>query len=186
MEHSPAKLTLIIGAMYTGKTTELIRILRRFKYANKRTNLVKWKDDVRYSNDQVMTHDKCSESALSVNRLNEIDLDTLNNTDVIGIDEGQFFSDLGETVEKWLDTYPNLIILISALSGDFLRRPFGDVWKLAPRASDIKFMTGVCHYCGYDGAAYSLRLTNEQDIVLLGGKTSYVCTCETCYKKHSV
>ncbi len=185
MERNCAPLTLITGAMYTGKSTELIRLIRRHKYANKRVVLIKWKNDTRYSNTHVMTHDHVGEEAKCVNLLSEISDELLSNTDIIGIDEGQFFEKLYEVVAGWIDKYPNLTIIIAALSADYLRNVFGEIWKLAPVASDIKFMTGVCKYCGYDGAAYSVREVKSEEQVLLGSSDKYACACEKCYRKNT-
>ena len=187
MDRNSGQLTLITGPMYSGKSTELIRLIRRYICSNKSVLSIKYVSDKRYGSDKIITHNKDEESAIMLGHLNEVESSLISNTDIIAIDEGQFFPDLEETVLEWLEKYPGVTIIIAGLSGNYMRSIFtgncSNIWNLAPRASNIKFFTGICGKCSYDGAAYTVKLPgHKMNQFEIGSSETYVCVCEQCYR----
>jgi thymidine kinase len=132
------KIKLILGPMFSGKSTRLVETVRKYTYKNKKTVLVNFIDDKRYSeNSQIVTHDLNKYDSLSCQMLGEI-YDVIKNYDVIGIDEGQFYSDVVNISEKL--AYNGKIVIIAALSGNFKMEPFETVSKLISKADKIKLM----------------------------------------------
>lgn len=187
MERLSSQVELILGPMFGAKSTELIRRLRRYGHASKKTLLLKWTKDVRYSQTHVMTHDQdVSEKAYSINSLEEFDQTLLKHIDVLGVDEGQFFTGLNRFVRNIVEDNPQLIVIVAALASNSKREPFGEVWELGPIASKIEYKTGICSFCKFDGAAFTARLIHVESEVHVGGAEVYQCACEKCYRIHNV
>ncbi|KAL9642486.1 hypothetical protein ABK040_011053 [Willaertia magna] len=170
-------IQLILGNMFAGKTSELLRRLRRYQIAQKECILIKYIKDDRYSKDNVSTHDLVQEQAIPTDNLFKIS-NKIQNYDVIGIDEGQFFPDLIEFCEAAANG--GKIVIVSALDGTFQRKPFGDVLQLIPLAESIVKLKAVCMVCGNE-AAFSKRLTDEQQTEVIGGSDKYIAVCRKCY-----
>ncbi|RHX97999.1 hypothetical protein DYB36_002186 [Aphanomyces astaci] len=142
------ELQLIIGPMFSGKSTELIRRMRRYQHAQLKCMVVKSKIDDRYTNDSlVSTHDRQMMKANPLTRLEDMG-DEFMKYDVIGIDEGQFFTDL----HSFCDDAANRgkIVIVAALDGTFERKPFQHVCDLIPRAESVTKLSAVCAICGSD------------------------------------
>ncbi|EDR25139.1 thymidine kinase, cytosolic, putative [Entamoeba dispar SAW760] len=173
-------IQLIIGPMFSGKTTELIRLIRRFKYSKKTTVVIKYSKDTRYgSEDETMSHDKESWKAIPAMRLMPL-LETALGYEVIGIDEGQFFPDLIEFSETCA-SYGRSVI-IAALDGTFQRKPFGQITNLIPLCENVKKLSAICVNCGKK-AAFSLRISTEESIEVIGGADKYCAVCRKCFFK---
>ena len=186
------RLELIVGPMLTGKSTTLLQRVRRFRHAGKRVLIVKPALDKRYSADRVVTHDGLSEAATHViAQLDDIPAASLRQCDVCAIDEAQFFSDLAEVVPSLMRDYPLVRFVVAGLNATYLNRPFrgpeyGNIWELAPIASTICFLTGVCASCGFDGASRSARVVpSNGEVFLLGGPSAYKSMCMRCHTKHN-
>lgn len=189
----PGDISLIIGPMFSGKSTELFRKLRREKVASKRCLLIKYAGDNRYSVDKASSHDKYMMSAISLQKLSEL-TDTFNwegtvcslaDIDVIGIDEGQFFPDIAEFSELW--SSKGIKVIIAALDGDFKRKPFGNILDVVPISKKVNKLTAVCmakdendKVCG-EPASFSKRIVESNAVELIGGSESYIATCHKCY-----
>lgn len=173
------RLELILGPMFAGKTTEMLRRVRRHKVAQKRCLIVKYERDTRYSDTNVSTHDQHTVIAEPVSRLIELG-NLVDNVDVIGIDEGQFYPDLLQEVRGFLKK--GKIVIISSLDGTFEQRPFGDVLNLIPMADYATKLTAVCALC-YEEAAFTQRLTTETKVEVIGGAEMYRPVCRTCYNE---
>ena len=124
--HDDGEIQLILGPMFAGKTTELFRRMRRQRYAKQEIILIKHTSDTRYdtkysSKRDVHTHDGIKAPSTVVKKLSEVDSEHLSHMDVIGIDEGQFFSDIVEFCEKWASR--GKIVIVAALNADFQRKP---------------------------------------------------------------
>ncbi|EFC36973.1 thymidine kinase [Naegleria gruberi] len=171
------QIQLIFGNMFAGKTSELLRRLRRYQYAQKETVLVKYINDDRYSKENVSTHDLVQQKAIPTDRLEKI-ASQLLGYHVIGIDEGQFFPDLVEFCEAAANG--GKIVIVSALDGTFQRKQFGNVLSLVPMAESVVKLKAVCMVCGKD-AAFSKRITDEQQTEVIGGSDKYIATCRKCY-----
>lgn len=173
---------LLLGCMFSGKSTELFRRLRRYEISGKKIFLIKYYKDVRYesNNNNISTHDKFIMKCDYVcdGKLN-VDPLILQNVDVIGIDEGQFYSDIDTFSEYWANK--GKIIIIAALDSDFRREKFGKVLNLIPLAEEYVKLTAVCK-CGND-AVFSKRITSEIDDVIIGGSEMYIATCRKCFFK---
>ncbi|OMJ65458.1 hypothetical protein SteCoe_38173 [Stentor coeruleus] len=168
---SKGEIQVIFGPMFSGKSTELLRRIRRYKIRNDSCLLLKTKD-TRYVNDddKVVTHDEYNFlDAHSCDFLYE-KLDLAMNYDVIGIDEGQFFTDIigfSETLANNGKT-----VIIACLDSDYRREPFGNICQIIAKAEKITKLTSICHYCKED-AAFSARITKETSIKVIGGKDKY-------------
>jgi thymidine kinase len=173
-------LELILGPMFAGKSTELIRRVRRLRSVNKKVFVINHSFNARYSTDNVTTHDATVlHSNLNTKNLMEAEeLEDFLTADIIVIEELQFFEDAALIVPAWVDHLGKHVIA-SGLSGTAERIPMGDVHLLVPHADDISFLTALCPYCA-DGtrAPFSKRIyhqtTSEVDV---GGADKYVATC---------
>ncbi len=176
---------LLLGPMFAGKSTELIRRSNRFKIANKKVFIIKYSDDIRHgsNNNNLSTHDENFIKCDYATKDKLMDDKTLNNklrdVDVICIDEGQFYYDIDVFAEYYANK--NKIVIISALSGDFQRKPFDKITKLIPLAEEVNFLTAVC-LCGKD-APFTKRTTKEIENIVIGGNDKYVAQCRECYLK---
>ena len=169
-------LELILGPMFSGKTTELFRRLLRCAAARENCLLIKYDRDNRYSESHASTHDEQMLNATSLKVLKPI----CDNTsfDVIGIDEGQFYPDIVEAVNTLVSQGKRVII--SALDGDFMMRPFGDVLQLVPKADSVIKLNAVCALCHKD-ASFTRRISAETQVEVIGGADKYVATCRKCF-----
>eukprot|EP01112_Ceratiomyxa_fruticulosa_P012680 TRINITY_DN3525_c0_g1_i1.p1 TRINITY_DN3525_c0_g1~~TRINITY_DN3525_c0_g1_i1.p1 ORF type:complete len:221 (+),score=44.55 TRINITY_DN3525_c0_g1_i1:155-817(+) len=178
---SGGQLQVILGPMFSGKSTELIRRIRRFTVANKRCLVVKYAKDTRYSKDNMSTHDLQQYEAKSCSRLSET-LPLADQYDVIGIDEGQFFPDVVEYSESMSNK--GKTIIVAALDGTFQKKPFvapfGPVLELIPLAESVTKLTAVCMICFKD-AAFTKRIGNETEVEVIGGAEKYIAVCRNCY-----
>ena len=171
-------LELIIGPMYAGKSTELIRIINRYKCLNKKIIIINHTFNNRYGSTGLTTHnrekiDKC----IILDNLSDIDTNELDKTDVIIIEELQFFKDAYECVIDWCDN-KNKIVIAAGLDGDFMKNPFGDVLKLIPHAEKVTKLSALCKRCG-DGtlAHFSKRIVNSIETTLVGSEDVYEAVC---------
>lgn len=171
------QLQLIFGPMFSGKSTELIRRLKRYQVAQYEVLIVRYAKDVRYSEDGIATHCGQSLPAVSASALSEL-TEQADNYDVIGIDEGQFFCD----VVSWCEMMANRgkIVLVAALDGTFQRKAFSDILALVPLAEVVTKLVAVCMVCFKD-AAFSKRISTEDGVEVIGGADKYMAVCRRCY-----
>ncbi len=176
------KLELIIGPMFSGKSTEIIRRVRLLQKIEKVVLVIKPKIDSRYVQDKITSHNFETMDCVVLSRLDELSDDFVIGHHTIVIDEGQFFPDLKDTIVRWLDSL-SLNIIVGGLSGDFQRKPFKQISDLIPHADQCYKLNSLCNICK-DGteAPFSLRLTQSSDTVLIGGAESYIPVC----RKHFV
>ena len=174
------ELQLILGPMFAGKSSELMRRARRYALASSRVLMVKYHKDTRYSENCVSSHDRVIMEAVSCADLMGL-LETVVDYDVIGIDEGQFFPDLLEFCDKAADM--GKIVIVAALDADFKRRPFGRVCELVPMAESVVKLTAVCGICKCAEASFTKRLGNEKAVEIIGGADMYKPCCRACYNK---
>jgi len=179
-EKNTGWIEVIAGSMFSGKTEELIRRLRRAKIAQQRTQIFKPKIDTRYSDTSVVSHDSTSIDSTPVSHASEI-LTLINGYEVVGIDEAQFFGDELIDVANTLANQ-GVRVVIAGLDMDFAGKPFGPIPKLFSVAEYVTKVHAICMRCGAL-AQYSHRLTPSEDLVLLGEKDSYEPLCRTCYNK---
>ena len=177
-ESGEGKIELILGPMFSGKSTRLIEQMRKYVYKAKKTIMVKYYADQRYSEkSEVVTHDLIKYDSINCKLLRN-SLDTLKQYDVIGIDEGQFFADLVEICEEL--ALMGKIILIAALNGDFRMEPFPVIQRIISKSDKIKLLKAYCFNCHKD-AKFSLRIVQSNETVLIGAGEAYKPACRECH-----
>ena len=163
--------------MFSGKTTELLRRVRRFGFANRCIVVVNHIKDQRHGREVIGTHDDVTWKALSSDLLSDSTVErAVERADVVAVDEGQFFSDLVPGVTAWADA--GKIVSVAALDSTFERKPFDTVRDLVP--DEVTKLTAVCFGCGED-ASCTRRITKETAIEVVGGTETYEAVCRTCY-----
>ena len=175
-------IEVVCGSMFSGKTEELIRRLRRAKIAGLRVEIFKPSIDPRYDDVQVVSHDHNTILSTPVDNSSNILL-LASEVDVIGIDEAQFFDErLPEVVEALADQ--GIRVIIAGLDLDFKRKPFGPMATLCAIADSVDKIHAICVECG-SWANYSYRLVSGEQQVMLGEAAEYSPLCRTCYLKHT-
>ena len=171
---------VICGSMFSGKTEELIRRLRRAQFAGQKIAIFKPKVDVRYSEDNVVSHDLKSVPSTAISNPTEIFLMD-SDVRVVGIDEAQFFDD---TLIKVVQTLANrgVRVIVAGLDTDYLGQPFGPMPAIMAIAEEVQKVHAICVKCG-NLANHSHRLTKDQNLVVLGEKDVYEPLCRDCYNK---
>lgn len=171
---------VITGSMFSGKTEELIRRLRRAQFAGLKVEIFKPSIDNRYSETRVVSHDEKSIISTPVDNASAILL-LSGNADVIGIDEAQF---LDESIIDVCNTLANSgkRVVLAGLDMDFSGKPFGSMPALMAIAEQVTKVHAICMRCG-DLAQYSYRKTGGDSIVELGEKDKYEPLCRRCYNR---
>lgn len=173
-------IEVITGSMFSGKTEELIRRLRRAQFAGLRVEIFKPSFDKRYSETRVVSHDDKSIISTPVDNSSAILL-LAADVDVVGIDEAQFFDfSIVDVCEKLANE--GIRVLIAGLDMDFLGKPFGPMPAILAIAEYVTKVHAICVRCG-NLAQYSYRKSEEAQIVLLGEKNHYEPLCRECYNK---
>ena len=174
-------IEVICGAMFSGKTEELLRRLRRAKIAGLRVEIFKPTIDVRYDESAVVSHDRNTIASTPIDNSSNLLL-LASDVDVIGIDEAQFFDErLPDVVEQLADQ--GIRVIIAGLDMDFKRRPFGPMAHLCAIADSVDKIHAICVGCG-SWANYSYRLVSGDQQVMLGEAKEYQPLCRTCYLKY--
>ena len=175
-------IEVICGSMFSGKTEELMRRLRRAKIAGLRTEIFKPTIDTRYAQEEVVSHDRNSIASTPIDTAESLLL-LASDVDVIGIDEAQFFDPrLPQVVEQLADQ--GIRVILAGLDMDFKRQPFGPMSTLCAIADSVDKIHAICIECG-SWASYSYRLVSGQEQVMLGEANEYRPLCRTCYLKHT-
>ncbi|MFN8238275.1 MAG: thymidine kinase [Chitinophagales bacterium] len=173
-------IEVVCGSMFSGKTEELIRRLKRAKIANLKVEIFKPMIDTRYHETQVVSHDSNAIMSTPVSSSQNILL-LSNDVEVVGIDEAQFFDDgLPEVCEQLAKN--GVRVIIAGLDMDFQGRPFGPIPALLAKAEYITKVHAICVRCGAL-ANHSYRLVESDTRVLLGEKESYEPRCRDCFTK---
>jgi thymidine kinase len=173
-------IEVICGSMFSGKTEELIRRLKRANIAKLKVEIFKPVIDTRYDERQVVSHNENKIMSTPIDSSQNILL-LAQGADVVGIDEAQFFDEgLPEVCETL--SLKGIRVVIAGLDMDFQRRPFGVMPALLAKADYITKLHAICVVCG-DIANYSYRKTNIENQLLLGETDLYEPRCRTCYEK---
>ncbi len=182
---SPKKghIELICGSMFSGKTEELIRRLKRAKIAKQKVEIFKPRIDTRYDETNVVSHDANFIHSTPVESSSQILL-LANDVDVVGIDEAQFFDEeLTSVCQSLADR--GMRVIIAGLDIDYLGRPFGCMPALLSTAEYVTKVHAICMKCG-DLAHYSHRIVEGSTRILLGEQESYIPLCRTCFNRELV
>lgn len=182
-------LEIIMGCMYSGKSTEVIRRIKRLKTLKKNVMVINNSLDTRYTNGEmgfIATHNKECEPCISADKLlNLIKTQSYRDADVIIVEEAQFFNDLYDFVVESVDTYSKHVI-VSGLDGDSERKPFGDILRLIPHAEKVSKLSALCLECN-DGteAFFSKRLIYEDmsSQISVGSNDKYIAVCRKHFLK---
>ncbi|MCE5344711.1 MAG: thymidine kinase [Bacteroidales bacterium] len=171
-------IEVITGSMFSGKTEELIRRLRRAQFAGLKVEIFKPSLDNRYSENRVVSHDERSILSTPVDNASAIFL-LAGDVNVIGIDEAQFFdTSIVDICNKLADEGKRIVI--AGLDMDFMGKPFGPIPALLAVAEFVTKVHAICVRCG-NLAQYSFRKSEEEQVVLLGEKNLYEPLCRDCY-----
>lgn len=173
-------IEVITGSMFSGKTEELIRRLRRAQFAGLKVEIFKPSLDKRYSENRVVSHDEKSIISTPVDNASAILL-FAGDVNVVGIDEAQFFDNsIVDVCNKLADN--GIRIVIAGLDMDFMGKPFGPMPALLAIAEYVTKVHAICMRCG-NLAQYSFRKSEEDQIVVLGEKDKYEPLCRNCYNE---
>ena len=171
-------IEVICGSMFSGKTEELIRRMKRAQFAKQKVEIYKPCIDVRYSEDKVVSHDSHSIPSTPIDSPAKM-LELSSDVEVVGVDEAQFFdSSIVEVVQALANK--GIRVIIAGLDTDFLGKPFGPMPALMAVAEDIQKVHAICVRCG-SPANHSHRLSKSEELVLLGEKDEYEPLCRHCF-----
>jgi thymidine kinase len=191
-------LELIIGPMFSSKTSTLLEIYKQCNFCNIPVSIINHTIDNRYHDTMLSSHDKVMAPCLQAKNLNDIwtregwiesgnnsDIfanKLLRNAEVILINEGQFFPDLYEVVVDMLKN--NKKVYVCGLDGDFERKKFGTILDLIPLCDNVRKLTSLCSICK-DGtrAIFTMRLTDEKEQTIVGSD-NYIPVCRKCYNNN--
>jgi len=173
-------IEVITGSMFSGKTEELIRRLKRAQYAKQRTEIYKPMIDKRYSEEDVVSHDEKFIRSTPVETAQNILL-YANDIDVVGIDEAQFF-DIGLVDVCNSLANHGIRVVVAGLDMDFQGKPFGPIPNLLAAAEQVTKIHAICLRCG-SLAQYSHRKTASKKLVVLGETEEYEPLCRSCFNK---
>lgn len=173
-------IEVICGSMFSGKTEELIRRLKRAQFANQKIVTFKPAIDTRYSDMDVVSHDLHSIPCVPLKDPKDM-LKVGDDVQVVGVDEAQFFSEeLVDVAQKLADR--GVRVIIAGLDTDYLGKPFGPMPALLAVAEDVQKVHAICVKCG-SLANHSHRLSRSKELVVLGEKDVYEPLCRDCYNK---
>ena len=178
--HRPGRIEVVCGSMFSGKTEELIRRLRRAKFARQRVEIYKPAIDKRYSEEEVVSHDSNAIMSTPIDSSAQILL-LSSDIDVVGIDEAQFFDDgLVDVCNELANR--GVRVIVAGLDMDYKGVPFGPIPALCAIADDVQKVHAICVKCG--ALAYvSHRKVHGNKRVMLGEMQEYEPLCRDCYIK---
>lgn len=175
-------IEVIVGPMFSGKSEELIRRLRRAEIGRQRVQIFKPVIDQRYSNNEIVSHSGLGIRSDNVANAAEILAKFDPRTEVIGIDEGQFLGEeLVEVASRLADMGKRVII--SGLDTDYLGRPFAPMPRLLALAEEITKLLAICMRCG-NPAVHTQRLVASEDLIVVGAGGMYEARCRRCFEPH--
>lgn len=172
-------LDLVVGGMFSGKTEYLIDIYNKFK-DQKKIFVINHKFDNRYDNNYIVSHNKnIIPINYKVNNLSEISLNSIDNSQIFIINEGQFFPDLFEFVQNLLGKKKH--IYISGLDGDYKQEKFGQILDLIPLCDNITKLKSICNICHEKKGIFSKRIVDLHQKILVGSQETYIPICRFCF-----
>ena len=173
-------IEVVCGSMFSGKTEELIRRLKRAKFAKQKVEIFKPDTDIRYDEEEVVSHDRNAISSTPVTASSSILL-LADDCEVVGIDEAQFFDMELPNVCRQLANQ-GIRVIVAGLDMDFKGQPFGPIANLMAIAEYVTKVHAICVRCG-NLAQFSHRTSTEESLILLGETEHYEPICRTCYIK---
>jgi thymidine kinase len=180
---TPGWIEVIAGSMFSGKSEELIRRLRRAKIARQKVQVFKPKIDVRYSQDHIVSHSEMRHESSTVETAGEVLARIERGTEVVGIDEGQFFDNELVAVANEL-ARRGIRVIIAGLDQDYTGVPFEPMPQLLAVAEYITKTHAICVRCGQP-ANYSQRTFDSEELVAVGASDRYEARCRRCFVPHA-
>jgi thymidine kinase len=180
---APGWIEVIAGSMFSGKSEELIRRLRRAKIARLKVQVFKPEIDVRYSRDHIVSHSEMRHESRVARTAAEILAQVEPDTQVVGIDEGQFFDNELVSVANTL-AQRGLRVIVAGLDQDYTGRPFEPMPQLLAVAEYITKTHAICVRCGQP-ANYSQRIVEVEGRVVVGAADAYEARCRRCFVPHA-
>src|SRR6476661_1737190 len=171
-------IEVICGSMFSGKTEELIRRLKRAKIANLKVEIFKPAIDVRYDEIKIVSHDENAIHSTPIDSSQTLLL-LAQDADVVGIDEAQFFDDEIANVCDEL-ALRGVRVIVAGLDMDYMAKPFGQIPFLLAKADYITKLHAICVKCG-NIANYSYRIIPNEEQIMLGAKNAYEPRCRNCF-----
>jgi thymidine kinase len=166
--------------MFSGKTEELIRRLKRVRIANQVVSVFKPQIDVRYSSEKIVSHDTNSIQSTSIDSAKKI-LELTGDAEVVGIDEAQFFdTEIADVCDVL--AFRGIRVIVAGLDMDYLGKPFGPMPFIMAKADYVTKLHAICQRCG-SIANYSYRKVANEEQVMLGATDSYEPRCRKCYQE---
>lgn len=190
-------ITLIIGPMFSGKTSELIRLVDRKRIANKRCLILKHSQDTRFNHNDndlshVTTHSEIRYHKCDVVQVTDEEhaaiIDLIagivehNKYDVVAIEEGHFFPEINEYCLYLANN--GIEVIVSALDGSFKQELFTNIGKLIANSESVIKLTAVCMRCNNADASFNIRTNDSEQEILVGGIDMYQSVCRKCLNKH--
>ena len=173
---------LILGSMWSGKTSELVNRYKRHTIGDRNCLMIKYKNDTRYDNEMVVTHDKIKVQAFVCEFLYEAD-HLIDDFDVICVDEIQFYKDAHIFVDKWANM--GKIVEACGLNGTFNRKEFPMISKLIPLAENVSFLKAVCKETGEDAIFSDINVIVDNNVTeVIGGSELYNAVDRKTYYKN--
>ncbi len=180
VHHKKGWIEVVCGSMFSGKTEELIRRINRARIANLKVEIYKSAVDTRYHETEIVSHNlNAIQSTPVTSSLNILLM--MQNPDVIGIDEAQFFDDEIVYVCETL-AQKGIRVIIAGLDMDYLGKPFGPMPSLMAIAEFVTKVNAICMVCG-DLATHTFRKSSDNSLVMLGEKDTYEARCRKCYSE---
>ena len=178
-------LEIILGPMFSGKSSRILSIVSRYSALNVPILVVKHSADVRYSANEVVTHDNRRAPCVTVRHFGEIEPMFLRRFRVVIIEEAQFFQGLVGFVEHLVDGL-HMDVFVVGLDGDSNRRSFGEILHCIPLADKVEKLTALCRRCA-DGTPgiFTYRNGHQDQQMIVGGANLYEALCRECYHEKS-
>ncbi len=173
-------IEVVVGPMFSGKSEELIRRLRRAEFARQRVQIFKPAIDERYSADEIVSHNGLGIPSECVSKASEVMEKVLPRTEVVGIDEAQF---LGEEIVDVCTKLANSgkRVIVAGLDTDYLGRPFEPMPRLLAMAEEITKLLAICVRCG-NPAVHTQRLIESDELIVVGAQGAYEARCRRCFE----
>ncbi|MBC8298508.1 MAG: hypothetical protein H8E55_22290 [Pelagibacterales bacterium] len=177
-EQDTGYLKVILGPMFSGKTTELIRIYNKYNSCNIRCCIINHITDKRYDEEKMSNHNGVMLPSHNLNQLQE-SLHLIVNYDIFLINEGQFFEDLYDIINLLVNMHKKRVY-VCGLDGDYKRRKFGSILDIVPLCDEVVKLKAICKKCKRKPGIFTHRLSNEQEQTVIGND-NYMSLCRNCY-----
>tara|TARA_B100001093_G_C26163890_1_gene732731 strand:- start:30 stop:569 length:540 start_codon:yes stop_codon:yes gene_type:complete len=172
-----AELHIIFGCMYSGKSSELLKIINTYKLLDKSVLCINHSLDTRYGTNKIISHDRKEEYCFQVDNLTHVEtLDIYKKSEILVIEEGHFFKDLVSFVKNSLSK--NKKIYVAGLNGDYQQKSIGSINDLIPICDSVKKLDALCLICkNGTKAIFTKRITDSRDQFIVGSTETYIPVC---------